>query len=1425
MPKTRILRSALSVIPVVCLTGLMAMMCSTQCRAQSPQITSVSQITTQQIQTITIMGSGFGTQSPYTGDSSYILFQIVNGWSAGYAGPCFEGACNDLVTLIVQSWTDSEIVLGGFSGAYGANGWTLGPATAIFYVWNAQSGNGPASTTVGIGGALPLQVTTTSLPNATSGTPYSMALAASGGSGAGYTWSLTSGSLPAGFTLSSAGTLSSTGSPAAAPNSYSFTVQVMDSAGDTATQPLDLNVTEASQPAGVLVDAPSANGSYYGMYCDTCIAASFTLTGSYAVSTIDVVLFTPAGTTLTTFNFSLQNSLTSPITTIVSANVTVPAGAVSTGVINVNQTLPAGTYYLVGNVPGYAGTTVTPGDVDGWLISTGVYDDAAGTVTNGLWGSGSPAWSLNTSPGYYAPAFSVNGPGGAPPAPAVTSLAPSSATVGGQAFTLTVKGSGFVSGAKVEWNKSPLTTTYVSGSQLTAAVPASLIAAAGSVSVTVANPSGSVSSPVTFTISPPATPTISSLSPSSATAGGPPFTLTVNGAGFASGAFVQWNSTKLPTTYFNANQLTAAVPATLITTAGSASLTVVNPGGLTSSPATLTIEPPVGIFVSPQSLSFTYQTGGSSPAPQTFSVFSNLTSVKYSVTASANWLSVAPAVGQTPGNIVVSLQKLASIPACPGPAACTDTASITIKPTNSAAAPAPVNVTLTVLPAQPQLVVSPQYLTVSGSAGGSSIQRQVQVFNTGGGTLNYTVTASVLPWLTVSCGASGAVTFTSPTAICFTFNPGAVQAGIYHTLVTVGAGSGIQPVVVNVTLQVTQAESLILLSPGAMEFTAARGGFSASQTLDVLNIGTGTMDWVAQASGNWLELSSGGCNTTSQRITGSATSGGPAGSLTVCVDPAVAQVGANYGQITVSVLNGAAGNFEEIAVLLNVLPSGAPLPEQVAPTGVVLQVTAGSNALVPVPVNVTNFNAQAVSFTVLSVMQDGAGWLSTNPENGSLPGGATTPIEVRGTAALLSPGIYHGQVWVGFSDGNATAVNVILVVSPAAGTTSVGESARVRKDHPLASPPNCPGGTVLPPQFVNLSQENFQAQAGTVTQLLVQVKDSCGNPITGSDVGATLSVVIYNSQATLETPNLLYSAAQGLWQYGWTPTSTATNDEVGPVGMYAVAGVGVGDNSIGNRSDIWTGTVTAAAAGSAAQPVTVINAASPDIDNISQYNQVAAGSYISIYGVMLADGKANPYPFPTQAQGTEVLLGGIPLLLDYVSPTQINALVPTTSQLPQYAPLPLKIQRDGTVSVQDLQVSVAAVQPAMYILDGKQAAALIANTVDIVAPVGSPWGGSRPAQAGVDYLEIYCNGLGPVTNPPKDGQQAGSDPLSWTVTMPTVTIGGVQATPIFWGLSPGSVALYQIDVQVPAGSQTGDAVPIVIQMGSVPSNTAYIAVQ
>jgi hypothetical protein len=74
-------------------------------------------------------------------------------------------------------------------------------------------------------------------------------------------------------------------------------------------------------------------------------------------------------------------------------------------------------------------------------------------------------------------------------------------------------------------------------------------------------------------------PTIAALSPASATAGGPAFTLTVNGTNYAGKAVVNWNGAAQTsnTTYVGANQLTVAVPAAAIASSGAVSITVTNP--------------------------------------------------------------------------------------------------------------------------------------------------------------------------------------------------------------------------------------------------------------------------------------------------------------------------------------------------------------------------------------------------------------------------------------------------------------------------------------------------------------------------------------------------------------------------------------------------------------------------------------------------------------------------------------------------------------------------------------------------------------------------------------------------------------------------------------------------------------------------------
>jgi pimeloyl-ACP methyl ester carboxylesterase len=106
----------------------------------------------------------------------------------------------------------------------------------------------------------PLQVTTATLPNGTSGQSYSTTLAASGGSGTGYSWSLTAGTLPTGFVLSPAGLLSSTGSQIAAPQSYGFTVSVADSAGNTATQQFTLTIDPGPTLPSAVVGQPYDSG-------------------------------------------------------------------------------------------------------------------------------------------------------------------------------------------------------------------------------------------------------------------------------------------------------------------------------------------------------------------------------------------------------------------------------------------------------------------------------------------------------------------------------------------------------------------------------------------------------------------------------------------------------------------------------------------------------------------------------------------------------------------------------------------------------------------------------------------------------------------------------------------------------------------------------------------------------------------------------------------------------------------------------------------------------------------------------------------------------------------------------------------------------------------------------------------------------------
>jgi uncharacterized protein (TIGR03437 family) len=128
-----------------------------------------------------------------------------------------------------------------------------------------------------------------------------------------------------------------------------------------------------------------------------------------------------------------------------------------------------------------------------------------------------------------------------------------------------------------------------------------------------------------------------------------------------------------------------------------------------------------------------------------------------------------------------------------------------------------------------------------------------------------------------------------------------------------------------------------------------------------------------------------------------------------------------------------------------------------------------------------------------------------------------------------------------------------------------------------------------------------------------------------------------------------------------------------------------------------------------------------------------------------------------------------------------------------------------------------------------QAAALISGTGLLAGPAAaasqvSQGAASRPVRRG-EFLEVFATGLGAVGNPPASGSAASANPISATTTTATATIGGTAADVFFSGLAPGFVGLYQLNVEVPAAAPSGNAVPLVISIGGVSSQTTTIAVE
>jgi subtilase family protein/fervidolysin-like protein/VCBS repeat protein/FG-GAP repeat protein len=196
------------------------------------------------------------------------------------------------------------------------------------------------------------------------------------------------------------------------------------------------------------------------------------------------------------------------------------------------------------------------------------------------------------------------------PVPVLNSFSPSSIPLFSPDVTLTVNGTGFVPTSVVQWrntNLDPLPppidlpTTYVSTTQLNAILPSAfsaqfnryLVGTVQSILLTNPAPGGGPSNTLPISIVNPGVPSISSVSPSSASAGDFSFNMDVKGNNLWA-AVINWNGQMLFTTQISNTEAIAAVPSSLLATPGTAQVTAVarSPNGGTSNPVPFTIGPP-----------------------------------------------------------------------------------------------------------------------------------------------------------------------------------------------------------------------------------------------------------------------------------------------------------------------------------------------------------------------------------------------------------------------------------------------------------------------------------------------------------------------------------------------------------------------------------------------------------------------------------------------------------------------------------------------------------------------------------------------------------------------------------------------------------------------------------------------------------------
>ena len=204
---------------------------------------------------------------------------------------------------------------------------------------------------------------------------------------------------------------------------------------------------------------------------------------------------------------------------------------------------------------------------------------------------------------------------------------------------------------------------------------------------------------------------------------------------------------------------------------------------------------------------------------------------------------------------------------------------------------------------------------------------------------------------------------------------------------------------------------------------------------------------------------------------------------------------------------------------------------------------------------------------------------------------------------------------------------------------------------------------------------------------------------------------------------------------------------------------------------------------------------------------LAPGAFATLYpfnGLSLASGvTANGVPYPTTLAGLQVLVNGQPSPVQYVSPGQINFVVPFeaptsgTAQVAMVNASTSQVLGSGSMTMNVAAPGFFIISPAPGVTPAAgQIAALNCNIVNGACGDNTVNGTAHPVNPGsIIQLFLTGQGSGLVPNAPPDGQ--GSSGQVTTASQPVVYIGGSQGAVQYSGLAPGYPGLWQINVQIP----------------------------